>query len=66
MTAKLLDEGRSFILHLLNDSVDLWVHFNFAMAPAAQNYTEIIDPAISIKGSRFVVFAKKMPETWRN
>src|SRR5437660_4412307 len=51
LTAKLLDEGRSFIVHLLNDSVDL-LNQNLGrfqasgLAPSAQNYTEILDPAI--------------------
>lgn len=63
LTAKLLDEGYDFILHLLNDSVDLLGQNlgrfkSSELSPAAQNYTEILDPAIKIKG-KHVVFCKK-------
>lgn len=63
LTAKLLDEGYNFVLHLLNDSVDLLGQnlgrFKSSMlSPAAQNYTEIMDPAVKIKGQH-VVFCKK-------
>lgn len=64
LTAKLLDEGRTFILHLLNDSVDLLGQnlgrFKASgLAPSAQNFSEILDPAIVIKKGRYVVFCKK-------
>ena len=48
LTARLLDEGRSFVLHLLNDSVDL-LDQNLGrfqasgLAPAAKNYYDILD-----------------------
>jgi hypothetical protein len=64
LTAKLLDGGRSFILHLLNDSVDLLAQnlgrFQASgLAPSAQNYTDILDPAINVRTGRHVVFSKK-------
>lgn len=64
LTAKLLDMGFSFILHLLNDSVDLLGQnlgrFRDAgVAPTATNFTEILDPVVKIKDQRYIVFAKK-------
>lgn len=66
LTAKLLDIGRPFILHLLNDSVDLLGQnlgrFQASgLAPAAKNFNEVIDPAFTIKGRQHVVFCKKNP-----
>lgn len=64
LTAKLIDEGFRFIVHLLNDSVDL-LNQNLnrfhasGLAPSAQNVTEITDPAININAGCFVVFCKK-------
>lgn len=64
LTAKLLDDGRQFILHLLNDSVDLLGQnlgrFQASgLAPTAKNYTDILDPAIKIADRQHVVFCKK-------
>lgn len=64
LTARLLDEGRLFILHLLNDSVDLLGQNlgrfqKSGLAPAAKNFTDILDPAIQIRGRQHVVFCKK-------
>lgn len=64
LTARLLDEGRKFILHLLNDSVDLLGQNlgrfqKSGLAPAAKNYTDILDPAIQVKGRTHVIFCKK-------
>lgn len=64
LTAKLLDEGRQFILHLLNDSVDLLGQNlgrfqKSGLAPAAKNYTDILDPNVPIAGRQHVVFCKK-------
>ena len=64
LTAKILDDDRPFVLHLLNDSVDL-LDQNLGrfrtsgLAPSAQNYTDILDPAIQINSGRHVVFCKK-------
>lgn len=64
LTAKLLDENRTVIVHLLNDSVDLLGQnlgrFKMSgLAPAARNFSEILDPAVRIKGQRHVIFCKK-------
>lgn len=64
LTGKLIDEGYDFILHLLNDSVDL-LNQNLGrfsssgLAPAAKHFSDILDPAVQIKGHRHVVFCKK-------
>jgi hypothetical protein len=64
LTAKLLDEGYQCILHLLNDSVDLLGQNlgrfkSSGLSPAARNFSEILDPAVRIKGQRHVIFCKK-------
>ncbi|MBL1255429.1 Z1 domain-containing protein [Methylocystis sp. Sn-Cys] len=64
LSAKLLDEGFDFILHLLNDSVDLLGQNlgrfkSSGLAPAARNFSEILDPAVKLNGQRHVVFCKK-------
>ena len=64
LTAKLLDSGRRFILHLLNDSVDLLGQnlgrFQASgIAPSAKNFTDILDPSIQIEDRQHVVFCKK-------
>lgn len=64
LTAKLLDEGYRFIVHLLNDSVDLLGQnlgrfHSSGLAPSAQNFMEIRDPAIDVKSGTFIVFCKK-------
>lgn len=66
LTARLLDEGRLFVLHLLNDSVDLLGQNlgrfqKSGLAPAAKNFTDILDPAVQIKGRQHVIFCKKNP-----
>jgi hypothetical protein len=64
LTAKLLDEGHGIIVHLLNDSVQL-LEQNLdrfkrsGLAPAARNFTEILDPDISLKAGQHVIFCKK-------
>ena len=64
LTAKLLDEGKSIIVHLLNDSVDLLGQNlgrfkSSGLAPAARNFSEILDPAIKLQGQKNVIFCKK-------
>lgn len=64
LTAKLLDDGYSFIVHLLNDSVDLLGQNlgrfkTSGLAPAARNFSEILDPAIKLAGQQHVIFCKK-------
>jgi Z1 domain/Type III restriction enzyme, res subunit len=64
LTAKLLDEGYDIIIHLLNDSVQL-LEQNLdrfkrsGLAPAARNFTEVLDPDISLKTGQHVIFCKK-------
>ena len=49
LTGKLLDEGFNFIVHMLNDSVDL-LNQNLGrfkssgLAPSARNFSEVLDP----------------------
>jgi hypothetical protein len=64
LTAKLLDEGHKMIVHLLNDSVQLLEQnldrFKRSdLAPAARNFTEVLDPDISLKHGEHVIFCKK-------
>ncbi len=64
LTAKLLDESYPIIVHLLNDSVDLLGQNlgrfkSSGLSPAARNFSEILDPAVKIKGQRHVIFCKK-------
>lgn len=64
LTARLLDEGYSFIIHMLNDSVDLLEQnlgrfHGSGLAPSAQNFMEILDPATNLASGRYVVFSKK-------
>ncbi len=64
LTAKLLDQKRLFILHLLNDSVDLLGQNlgrfqKSGLAPAAKNFTDILDPSFPIEGRQHVIFCKK-------
>jgi hypothetical protein len=64
LTSKLLDEGFGIIIHLLNDSVQL-LEQNLdrfkrsGLAPAARNFTEILDPDISLKTGQHIIFCKK-------
>ncbi|PKP77625.1 MAG: DNA helicase [Alphaproteobacteria bacterium HGW-Alphaproteobacteria-3] len=64
LTARLLDLSHDLIIHLLNDSVQL-LEQNLdrfkrsRLAPAARNFSEILDPDISLKGGKHVIFAKK-------
>lgn len=64
LTAKLLDEGRRLVIHLLNDSVDLLEQNlgrfkNSGLAPSARNFLEVLDPSISLGKGQHVVFCKK-------
>ena len=64
LTAKLLDEGYRFIIHMLNDSVDLLGQnlgrFKLSgLAPSAKNFSEILDPMIDVQNGQYVVFCKK-------
>jgi hypothetical protein len=64
LTGKLLDEGFDFVVHMLNDSVDLLTQNlgrfkNSGLAPSARNFSEILDPDYTLKGRKHVVFCKK-------
>jgi hypothetical protein len=64
LTAKLLDDGHRFIVHLLNDSIDLLGQnlgrfHGSGLAPSAQTFKEIRDPSVNVKVGQFVVFCKK-------
>lgn len=64
LTAKLLDEGRNLIIHLLNDSVDL-LQQNLGrfkasgLAPSARSFLEVLDPTITLIKGQHVIFCKK-------
>jgi hypothetical protein len=64
LTGKLLDEGFNFIVHMLNDSVDL-LNQNLGrfkssgLAPSARNFSEVLDPDYVLKGRKHVIFCKK-------
>jgi hypothetical protein len=64
LTAKLLDEGKKIIILLLNDNVELlsqnlnrFIESN--LAPSPKNYTEILDPSVTIGGNEWIIFCKK-------
>jgi Z1 domain len=64
LTAKLLDMGYDFIIHMLNDSVDLLSQNlgrfkSSGLAPSARNFSEILDPEYGLKGQKHVIFCKK-------
>lgn len=64
LTAKLINSGFSVVVHLLNDSVQL-LQQNLErfqrsrLAPAAKNFSEVLDPAISLRTGQHVIFCKK-------
>jgi hypothetical protein len=64
LTAKLVDKGFNVIVHLLNDSVQL-LQQNLerfqrsGLAPSARNFSEVMDPSISLKMGQHVIFCKK-------
>ncbi len=64
LTAKLIDAGYDYVVHLLNDSVDL-LNQNLGrfkssgLAPSARNFSEILDPDYKLKGQKHVIFCKK-------
>lgn len=64
LTAKLLDAGFNVVVHLLNDSVQL-LQQNLErfqrsrLAPAAKNFSDILDPDISLRTGQHVIFCKK-------
>jgi DNA replication protein DnaC len=65
LTAKLIDSGFSVVVHLLNDGVQL-LQQNLerfqrsGLSPAARNFSEVMDPSISLKVGQHVIFAKRI------
>lgn len=64
LTAKLLDEGYSIVVVLLNDNVELLKQNlnRFARSgldPTPRNFSEILDPSIKIKEKDWIIFCKK-------
>lgn len=64
LTARLLDHGFKIIIILLNDNVQLLTQNlerfrRSSIDPAPKNYTEIMDPAISIGDREWILFSKK-------
>lgn len=64
MTARLLDEGFRVVIVLLNDSVQL-LNQNLerfrrsSIDPAPRNFSELLDPAVTIGESEWIIFCKK-------
>jgi DNA-binding transcriptional regulator YiaG len=64
LTAKLIDRGFDVVIHLLNDSVQL-LQQNLdrfqrsGLAPAAKNFSDLLDPSISLNVGQHVIFCKK-------
>lgn len=64
LTARLLDEGKKIIIHLLNDNVSLLEQnlYRFqesGLAPSPCGFAEILDPVIVIGDREWVIFCKK-------
>lgn len=64
LTARLLDHGFKIIVVLLNDNVQLLTQnlerfSRSSIDPAPRNYTEVVDPVISIGDKEWVIFSKK-------
>ncbi len=64
LTAKLLDEGHRIIILLLNDSVQLLEQnlerfLRSGLDPAPKKFSDILDPAVHIGESKWVIFSKK-------
>jgi len=64
LTAKLLDEDHKIIILLLNDSVQLLEQnlerfLRSGLDPAPKKFSDILDPAVIIGDSKWVIFCKK-------
>jgi len=64
LTARLLDEGHQIVVVLLNDSVQLLEQnlerfLRSGLDPAPKKFNELLDPAIKIGSSPWVIFCKK-------
>lgn len=66
LTARLIDIGCNLVIHLLNDSVQL-LEQNLnrfkrsGLPPAARNFSEVMEPDISLKTGQHIIFSKKNP-----
>ncbi len=64
LTARMVDAGFSVVVHLLNDSVQL-LQQNLErfqrsrLAPAAKNFSDVLDPDVSLRAGQHVIFCKK-------
>ena len=64
LTARLLDEGHKIIVILLNDSIQLLSQNlerfrRSGIDPAPKNFSELLDPSVTIGKSEWVIFCKK-------
>lgn len=64
LTARLLDEGASIVIVLMNDSVQLLEQnldrfLRSGMDPAPKKFNEILDPSINVRSGKWVIFCKK-------
>lgn len=64
LTARLLDQGFKIIIVLLNDNVQLLTQnlerfSRSSIDPAPRNYTEVIDPVVTIGDREWIIFCKK-------
>ena len=71
LTAKLLDQGHSTIVHLMNDSVDLLSQNlkrfkTSGLAPAPRSLSELLHSSSGQKPQELVVFCKKNPRDLGN
>jgi hypothetical protein len=71
LTAKLLDQGHSTIVHLMNDSVDLLTQnlkrFKASgLAPAPRGLSELLQSSENQSPQELVVFCKKNPRDLEN
>jgi len=64
LTARLLDEGHKIIILLLNDNVQLLEQnlsrfLRSGLDPAPKKFSDILDPAVKIGNSKWIIFCKK-------
>lgn len=64
LTARLLDEGASIVIVLMNDSVQLLEQnldrfLRSGLDPAPKKFNEVLDPSINLRSGKWVIFCKK-------
>jgi hypothetical protein len=67
LTARLLDEGQRIIIVLMNDSIQLLSQNlerfrRSGIDPAPKNFSEVLDPVVTIGEGEWVIFSKKNPK----